>query len=264
MIRKKDLMKRIIYPVMEEMGFVLAKQDRDSWEWKKEVDGIEDIVTFYDFDHRVSFSIGKRIGDASPIRGEDLLQTLEQPRTTEWDWSDKERPGDRRERYEDILLDFRDILLKNCDTVLKEHAEKLKKLVPNRKHFEYMCSHREELIEEYGRKLGIDGSQNIIESFDMILEKIRERIGKPLEEVERDLIGYAVLLESEILRLYGGVRGVNEEFGSVVLSEVGKKRDIINILTRIFWVWKDGEVPENERAEIRQEEIRRLYEDNLS
>lgn len=260
MIRKKDLMRRIIYPVMEEMGFVLAKQDRASWEWRKEVEGVEEAVTFYDFDHRVSFTVGKDIGDAFAVQGEELLQTLEHPRTTKWDWSDKDKPGDRRERYEDILLDFRDILLKNCDTVLKEHAEKLKKQVPNQKHFEYMCSHREELIEEYRKKLGIDGSQNIMETFDIILEKVKERIGKPLEEVERDLIGYAVLLESEMLRLYGGVRSVNEEYGSVMLSGVGKgvSYNCFNTLTDVFWVWENEKVMED-----RRKEIRRLYEDNL-
>ncbi|MCM1097613.1 MAG: hypothetical protein NC427_06060 [Ruminococcus flavefaciens] len=260
MVRKKELMKRIIYPVMEEMGFTLVEETRGAWEWMKEVEGVNEVVSIYDLDHRISLMIGEDVGDTGAVQGEKLLQTLEKPRTTEWDWSDQYKPGDRRERYEDILLDFRDILLKNCDTVLREHAEKIKKQVPNRRHFEYMCAHREELLEEYREKLGIDGSQNIMETFDIILEGVRERLGKPLEEVEKDLLGYAVLLEAEILRLYGGVREVSERYGSVMLSNVGKGLigTSFNTMTTVFWVWKNENVMEDMRKEIRQ-----LYEDNL-
>lgn len=259
MIRKKDLVKQIIYPVMEEMGFVLVEAGRGSWEWEKEVEGIKEAVSIDDFDHRVSLVIGKSGRGVLAVQGEKLLQTLEKPRTTGWDWSDQYKPGDRRERYEDILLDFRDILVKNCDTVLREHAKELKKQVPNQKHFEYMCGHREKLVEEYSKKLGIDGSQNIMETFDIILERVRERVGKPLEEVEKDLVGYAVLLEAEILRLYGGVREVNEEYGSVLITKVGKgvQNNFFNTLGTIFWVW------EKEWVENSRKEIRTLYEDNL-
>lgn len=258
MIRKKDLMKRIIYPVMEEMGFTLAEEGRGCWEWEKEIEGIEESVAIYDSDHRISLMIGKTMWNVLAIQGEELLQTLEQPRTTEWDWSDKYKSGDRKERYEDILLDFRDILLKNCDIVLTEHARKVNRQVPNQKHYKYMYEHWEELTKENYKKLGIDGSQNIMETFDIILEKVRERIGKPVEEVEKDLIGYAVLLESEMLRLYGGVREVSEKYGTVVISHVGKDSRCFNGLVTIFWVWEDEEAMEDRRWEIRH-----LYERNL-
>ena len=96
------------------------------------------------------------------------------------------------------------------------------------------------LVEEYREKLGING-QDILEIYDRIAGRMKELCGQPLEEVENEIIGYAALLEDEILRQYGGKREISYEMGSVVISEVGRKvmKSSFNTLVDMFWIWKE-------------------------
>ncbi len=244
--RKKELMNQIIVPVMEEKNFLMTENRYGSWIWKKEVEGVMEQVLILDLDGSIDLYIGISKGSADwessvfSERGTSLLSTLEHPRTTADHHYYILYEKTQKDIYENLLLDFRDILLKNCDTILVENARKVKKIIPNRKHFEYMCSNREQLVKEYGRKLGIDGHRNILEVYDKIIEQVKELMGKPLAAVENDLIGYAVLLEEEILRQYGGERKVNDEMGTVVISRVGfnEPKSSFNTLSEMFWMWK--------------------------
>lgn len=261
--RKKELMNQIIIPVMEEKDFVLTENRNGTWIWKKEVEGVMEAVSILDFDGRMDLHIGVSRGGVNwvnSVNGESLLYTLESPRTTADQCNYRLHEKTQKDLYENLLLDFRDILLKNCDTVLVENARKLKQIIPNKKHYEYMCNNREQLVKEYSQRLGIDGTQNILEVYDKIIEQVRELMGKPLAVVENDLVGYAALLEEEILRQYGGVRKENDELGTVIITQVGFKepKRTFNTMTDMFWMWKyDGA---NFQAD--KENIEMLYDEN--
>lgn len=259
--RKKELMDQIIVPIMEEKDFLLTENIKGCWTWKKEVEGVMEEVAIWDFDGRMDMHIGVSVGELNSVSGGSLLSTLESPRTTEdhCDYILYEKT--QKDIYENLLLDFRDILLKDCDTILVENARQLKQIVPNKKHYEYICSNREQLVKEYSQRLGIDGTQNILEVYDKIIEQVRELIGKPLAEVENDLVGYAALLEEEILHQYGGVRKENNELGSVIITQVGfeEPKSTFNTMSDMFWAWKhDGANLQHDR-----EELERFYYKNL-
>ena len=198
MKEKRRLVNEILVPVMEEKGFGMTRSSQGLWEWKKEIDRVMEMVSVLDLDGLVSMEIGMSKGGIRGKSAIDLLPTLEHPRTRamEWAYVGRERDG----LYRDILLDMRDILLKNGEGILRENAEGLKKCIPNRRHFECLRDEGEELAEEYGERLGIDGSQDVLEAYDMVAERLRGLCGRPLEEVERDLIGFSALMEREIGR----------------------------------------------------------------
>lgn len=251
--RKKELMNQIIVPVMEEKDFLMTESRNGCWVWKKEVEGVMEEVSILDFDGRMDLHIGLSRGEVNSEPGVSLLSTLEHPRTTaeHCDYILYEKT--QKDIYENLLLDFRDVILKNCDTILVENAKKVKQIIPSRKHFEYMCNNREQLVKEYGEKLGIDGHQNILEVYDKIIEQVRKLLGKPLAVVENDLTGYAALLEEEILRQYGGERKVNNEMGTVTIRRVGfnEPKTSFNILVNIFSMWKqDGKGIQGKKKEM--------------
>lgn len=241
--RKKELMYQIIVPVMEEKGFLMTENRYGTWIWKKEVEGVMEEVSILDFGGSMNLYIGISKGGVNWVTSEEggsLLSTLESPRTTADQHHYILYEKTQKDIYENLLLDFRDIILKNCDTILVENARKVKQIIPGRKHFEYICSNREQLVKEYSQRLGIDGTQNILEVYDKIVEQVRKLMGKPLAEVENDLVGYAALLEEEILRQYGGERKVNDELGTVSIRQVGSgiSKKSFNLLTDMFCMWK--------------------------
>lgn len=244
--RKKELMNQIIVPVMEEKGFLMTENRYGSWVWEKEVEGVMEKVSILDSGPSMNLYIGLSRGGVNWVTSEEgvsLLSTLESPRTTARQRFYRLYEKTQKDIYENLLLDFRDIILKNCDAILVENARKVKQIIPGRKHFEYICSNREQLVKEYGQRLGIDGTQSILEVYDKIVEQVRELMGRPLEMVEDDLMGYAVLLEEEILRQYGGERKVNNEMNTVTIHQVGSgvSKKSFNTLTDMFWMWKyDG------------------------
>lgn len=254
---KRRLINEILVPVMEEKGFEMTNSSRGLWEWKKEIDGVMESVTVLDQDGMLSMEIGMTKGDMWAKTASSLLPTLEHPRTKEGEWVYVSH--DRDGLYRDILLDMRDILLKNGDGILRENAEGLKKCVPNRRHFECMRDEGEALAEEYGRKLGIDGSQDMLEAYDMVAERLRGLCGRPLEEVERDLIGFSALMEREVLRWYGGEREISEEYDTVMIGNSGAlKTDSYNFMTHLFAIWKD-----ERRIESFRRQLEWYYDRNL-
>lgn len=236
--KRKQLIQRIIGPVMIEKGLSLRSNSDGIWVWEKDMDGIMEEVNLWDMDGSLSMHIGLVKHGGKPALGNKLWETLENPRTDWAEWAycihmQKDK------LYENILLDMRDILIMHCDAELERNAEEIRKAIPNRKHFEKLRDHYEQLALEYRGKLGTRG-MDILEICEAIAEQVKTRWNKPLEEVEDDLVGYAALLESEILRQYGGIREVNEETDAIVISKVGfgRSTDSFNVLKRIFWIWE--------------------------
>lgn len=170
--RKKQLIQKIIGPVMIEKGLSLRSNSDGIWVWEKDMDGIMEEVNLWDMDGSLSMHIGllKIIGEAVSVQ--DLLETLEHPRTDRWEWDYWTCREQQEKLYENILLDMRDILIMHCDAVLEKNAEEVRKALPNRKHFEQLRDRNEELAPEYREKLGTRG-KNIVEICEAIAEQIK-------------------------------------------------------------------------------------------
>lgn len=256
--KRKKLIQKIIGPVMIEKNLSLRSNSDGIWVWEKDMDGIMEEVNLWDMEGSLSMNIGLLKVMGKSISVQDLLETLEHPRTDRWEWDYWTCRVEQEKLYENILLDMRDILIMHCDAVLEKNAEEVRKAIPNRKHFEKLRDHYEQLALEYRGKLGTEG-MDIVEICDAIAEQVKMRWNKSLEEVEDDLVGYAALLESEILRQYGGIRQVNEEKDAIVISKVGfgRSTDSINVLGRIFWIWKG-----KEKIEIWRNQMKSFQEKN--
>lgn len=251
--KKKELVEQIIFPIMENMGLALRNYDYGVWIWEKEIDGVMEEVELSDVYGRVALRIGMSSTDVAHESGTKLLLKMEHPRTDFLDWGHYTLiPEEGKALYEDILLDIRDILERFCESILKENAEEMKKVVPTRKHYEYMCGNSDKLAEEYRKKLGIDG-QGILEIYEIMAERIRQLCHQPLEEAEMDLMGFTALLEEEIIKQYGGIREINEKFESITISKVGRGvfKRTFNIMVRIFGAWKYERKIETLREELR-------------
>ncbi len=238
--KKKALIHKIISPVMEEKGLTLKSCDKGVWIWEKEIDGVMEEVELDDENSPMSLRIGLSKTDVEPEFGSKLLLQMEHPRTSYggW-WHYSLYPEEGKALYEDLLLDIRDILERFCDPILEKNAAEVKKAVPKRRHFEYMRDNREKLVEEYREKLGISG-QGILEIYELMVPGLQQMREQPLEAVENELVGYAALLEEEILRQYGGLRKINDERGTIVIENVGGTvfKRTFNILVDVFWAWK--------------------------
>lgn len=237
--KKKELVRQIIFPVMENMGLALTSHNCGVWTWEKEINGVMEKVELFDVYGRVDLRIGMSRNNVWPGLGRKLLLKMEHPRTNSRGWAHYAlAPEEGKTLYEDILLDIRDILERFCEPVLRQNADEIKQAVPNRKHYEYMCENREKLAGEYREKLGING-QGILETYGLVAERIRLLCGRSLEEAEKDLMGYAALLEEEILRQYGGVRKKDDRYASVFITEVGRHRKCFNMMADIFFAYKN-------------------------
>lgn len=80
-MNKKKMIKEIIEPYMVENGLVLEEQERGYWSWYKEIEGEDEYISIWDFDGRLSMTIGNSCR-VSHVPAENLLSTLKAPRTT--------------------------------------------------------------------------------------------------------------------------------------------------------------------------------------
>ncbi|MBQ7954603.1 MAG: hypothetical protein IJ282_02525 [Lachnospiraceae bacterium] len=234
-MNKNKMIKEIISPVMEEKGFHFKRHVTGLWEWEKQIEDIREEVSIVDFRGAISLIIGKSMKGVCYVEGESLLSTLDNPRTKQSDWKYWETID--AELYKNILLDFKDILILNCDEVLKQHVKEIRSAIPNKKHFERYVEHFDELAEEGRNKLEIS-NQNVLEIWRIIMDNVRLLIGHPVEEVEDLLLGYAAFMEKEMLRQYGGRREINYDKENCRLCEVGKTRSAFNFLAEMFWAWE--------------------------
>ncbi len=257
--KKKALVHKIISPVMEGKGLSLRSYDKGVWIWEKEIDGVMEEVKLADEHGNMSLRIGLSKTDVRSASGTKLLLQMEHPRTSTlgW-WHYSLYPEEGKALYEDLLLDIRDILERFCDPILEKNAAEVKKAVPKRRHFEYMRDNREKLVEEYREKLGISG-QGILEIYELMVPGLQQMREQPLEAVENELVGYAALLEEEILSQYGGLREVHEDFGTITITNVGHtvSKRTFNMLVRIFLAWK-----KERKIELLGKELREFVEDD--
>ena len=221
---KAKQIDKIIAPMMTEKGFELETDRRTYWRWKKMVSDVQEEVLIFDMQQLIQLTIGKSMNGVHFVLGDELLDTLDHPRTESDDWDyrgcEKER---KKELYENILYDMRDILEKNCDRILVEHAEAVKKALPNRKHFEKLRDHYDKMAEEYSQKYATQ-DKDMLEIFEIMMHEISGMSEKRIEEVEDELLGFAALMYSETLKRYGGIKTVYEEYENIMLTKVGKTK----------------------------------------
>ena len=87
MKEKRRLVNEVLVPVMEEKGFEMTSSSHGLWKWKKEIDGVMEMVSVLDLDGLVSMEIGMSKGDMWAKSAVDLLPTLEHPRTRAMEWA---------------------------------------------------------------------------------------------------------------------------------------------------------------------------------
>lgn len=240
-MKRNELIINIIGPVMSEKGFELETDKRGYWRWKKIVLGEKEEVTLMDIQQIVRLTIGKAKRGVMFLSGDQLLHTLDNPRTKSEDWFYYKSEGSQKQEiYENILKDIRDILVKNCDRILEEHAEKIKNAVPNKRHFEKLRDNYEKIAEEYSQKYVTD-NKDILEILDVIMYQISRMFEEPLQDVENDLLGFAAIMYYEVQKQYGGKLEVDEELENIMLVDVGKNKTSYSFLLDIFGMWKNRE-----------------------
>jgi len=246
-MNKNKLVLEIVNPIMIEKGFQLERVG-SAWFWIKEVSGTKQEVYIVDRNGMLDLHIGSGRGDVSGMSGYVLHQTLDNPRTDTSEWSYLFQEDRKEHLYEDILKDFKDIIEKNCDYLLEEIAEAVKKVVPNKKHFMYLYENHIELAKTYRKKCGIV-DQDILTVAEILLDNVEKLIGKPLNEVENDLIGMAVVFEEELIKQYGGKRSLNLEYSTSVINGVGKINRSFGVLVDFFKAWKSHDMLDFKRKQ---------------
>ncbi len=238
---KNSLVMKIIQPIMELQGFQLETDQRTFWRWHKLISGIEEEVCLMNIQRVVRLTLGRACHGVACVLGEDLLCALDNPRTTSEDWFDYGRMQKSREaKYKEILYDIRDILEANTSKLLQEHAEKVKRAIPNKGHFETLRDSYEELAEEYSERY-VKEDMSILDIMEVIMHHISQMFDKELGEVENDLLGYAAILYSQVEKRYGGDIRVDENQESIMLVKTGKQRRSFNYCVDMFAVWKNPE-----------------------
>lgn len=179
------------------------------------------------------------------------MDTLTVPRTSVWDWDycRKETEEKKEKAYKDTLYDFRDILELNGNEIFEKIVTDYKNRIPNRKHYLLMMEHYDELEQKYSKELHPEKC-NIVELWEKIAAGVEEARKHPLEEIEERLVGYVAVMETEIIKRYGGERGNNPDAESCFICNVGKSRDTINFMGRFFLLWKNEDVRDWEKREI--------------
>lgn len=248
-MNKKSMIKEIIKPVMDEKGFVLISDKRGIWTWEKEVLGVKEKVNLWDFDGRLSLHIGISRSGIEAVQASSLINTLESPRTDFGDW-DYSVSDDKETMYSNILLDYRDILIKNCDEAIQKNAKEISVVMENdSRRFNLLCNQFDELKRLYYDKFHV-AEKEIVDVIGEVLDKVIECQGSPLSSVESELVGYAVLLESLLLEKKGVRKKLNYEYQSSVLTDEHGKS--VNILSDIFYAWEDIDFMEILRWKIMQ------------
>ncbi len=241
-IRKyKDmLVMEMINPLMENKGFILKRPEANFWQWEIWIDEVYQYVQLHDTKGCIYLVIGR---GEKHWPGEMLLPYMDNPRTNreQWRYGLFEKDGAGKEAlFQDIFADCHDILEKYCDTILRECVEEMKNSVPNHHHFLRFQQEYDALSAEYYEKLSM-GDKNAMEALESVQQYMEPLRGKPVAEVETELLGLAAAYEKKILEEYGGEKGVREEMDSSYICKVGKKDDSLNILLYIFGTWEREE-----------------------
>lgn len=120
--------------------------------------------------------------------------------------------------------------------------------MPTRKQFHYLLEHYDELVNKYTEELAFR-DESIVEKWEFIVKKIVAMAGKPIEQVEEILLGYVAVMETEMLKEYGGVRKNNmRAYTCYVLMDNGEV--VFNFLAEFFFIWKNGGEYESDKREL--------------
>ena len=93
---KAKQIDKIIAPMMSEKGFELETDRRTYWCWKKMVSDVQEEVVLSDMQQLIQLTIGRVIHGVHFVLGDDLLDTLEHPRTGRDDWEYRGCEKERR------------------------------------------------------------------------------------------------------------------------------------------------------------------------
>lgn len=257
-LNKTALIMEIINPVMEEQGLKMVYCKKGEWKWEKEILGSMECVEISDYDGYLDLVIGNRKGKKQGM-GRNLLSTIKEPRTTKWDWAykDKSDKSNREELYRNIILDFRDILIVNCEKILNENAITVKNRVPNSKHFEMLCNTSTEISKKSYEELAADRKDDLEIAYSL-MAKVASMHGQPIEEVEEELVLYASVIEYIIMKLDNIRKKINYDYENIVLSKYDKNGYVchsMNVLLEIFGAWERPELLEG-----RQRCIKKFFE----
>lgn len=253
-INKKALIMEIVNPVMEEMGLELVCCKTGEWKWEKEIIGSKEYVEIMDFDGRISLVIGNQKGQKYK-QGEALLRTIDNPRTTWWDWTykDKSDASNREELYRNILFDFRDILQVNCESILNENAITVKNRVPNSKHFKLLCDVSLENVKAKYEELIMEVKDEL-DAVQLLMSKAAGMHEDSVEQVEEMLVLYAAVIVYIIMKQDGVRKKVDYEYQTLVVSKYDKRGYVghsTNVLLDIFGIWKNPEKLSGEQRAVK-------------
>ena len=249
-MNKRRIVKEIMNPYMDKNGFTLAKYERGDWYYRKKIEGALLEICISDANGRLHMHIGI-YGKGYDAQAEQFLGTLTAPRTSTWDWDywRKESEEKKEKAYKDTLYDFRDILELNGKEIFEKIVTDYKNRIPNRKHYLLMMEHYDELEKKYSEELCTEKC-NIVELWEKIAAWVEKARKYPLEEIEERLIGYVTVMETEMIKRYGGERENNQDAESCFICNVGNSRDTINFMARFFLLWKNKDAKDWEKREI--------------
>ena len=224
---------------MDKTGFKLEKYEWGDWSYRKEMDGALLEICISDARRRrLHMHIGV-YGRAYDAQAEQYIDTLPSPRTStlEWDYGwVKETEEEKEKLFRDILYDFRDILELNGDRIFEKIVTNYQNRLPNRKHYLLMMEHYDELEQKYRKELCPEEC-DILELWGKIATWVEKVRMNPLEKIEERLVGYVTVLETEMIKRYGGQRENNPNAESCFIC-AGKNNRLFNFLADFFWLWK--------------------------
>lgn len=238
MLKRNALVNKIIGEYMHEQGFVLKTDKKTYWEWYYNLYGDAGKVTIYDEDGYIQLYFGNGVGNMGYIRDKELMYTINNPRTKIEEWNYYNFKGDLKELYVNILEDMLDIIKVSWRDVLERLSKEYNKHVPNRKHFVMYRDNYDQLALEYLQKYDLEDKTADI-TFRTVINQIRLLSEKELEEVESILVGLAAMLEESVIKQFGGNKEIYEQNNAVIVTEIGRYKQIYNFLLMTFHIWKN-------------------------
>ena len=167
----------------------------------------------------------------------------------DWDygWIGKTEE-DKEKLFRDILYDYRDILELNGDRIFEKIVTDYKNRLPNRKHYLLMLEHYDELEQKYRKELCPEEC-DILELWEKVAAWVENVRKDPLEEIEERLVGYVTVLETEMIKRYGGKRENDSDREACVIY-AGKNHQLFNFLSNFFWLWQHEDMNNREKREM--------------
>ena len=249
-MNKRKIVKEIINPYMDKNGFTLEKYERGDWSYRKKIDEALLEINIADANGRLHMHIGV-YGRAYDVQAEQFIDTLPSARTSmmDWDYGWIGKTEEEKEKlFRDILYDYRDILELNGDRIFEKIVTDYKNRLPNRKHYLLMLEHYDELEQKYRKELCPEEC-DILELWEKVAAWVENVRKDPLEEIAERLVGYVTVLETEMIKRYGGKRENDSDREACVIY-AGKNHQLFNFLSNFFWLWQHEDMNNREKREM--------------